>query len=143
MEICVAWRNGCIDFKARNNELEIITGDLKIILRPRAIIFINGVTDYELGESGRKAKKKYIYIYPRNGIEPINKCGKLLKEYTLDRFEIMYQKLSFNEYMTIITPGEYLYDYIILTNDTVTIAMSGKKEAYFYREEDKLTIYIV
>ena len=143
MEICVAWRNGCIDFKVRNNELEIITGDLKIILRPRAIIFINGVTDYELGESGRKTKKKYIYIHPRNGIEPINKRGKLLKEYTLDRFEIMYQKLSFNEYMTIITPGEYLYDYIILTNDTVTIAMSGKKEAYFYREEDKLTIYIV
>ncbi len=143
MEICVAWGNGCIEFKVRNNELEINGENVKIILRPRVIIFTNGVTDYELGESGRKAKKKYIYIYPKNGIEPINKRGKFLKEYSLDRFEIMYQKLSFSEYMTIITPGEYLYDYVIITRDIVTIAMSGKKEAYFYKEENKLTIYIV
>lgn len=143
MEICIVWGDGCVSFRSRNNELKVIAENLEILLRPRVIVFIDKIDSYELCECGKKAKKKYIYIYPKTHIQPINKRGKFLKEYTIEKFVIMHQRLSFDEFITVITPGEYLYDYIILTKEVITVAMSGKKEAYFYEEENRLTVYFV
>ncbi len=143
MGINIAWGDGHLEVKAIDNELLVKAGNLKIMLRPRVIIVEGVQTEHEVGEAGKRSKKKYVYIYPDQGIRSLEGRGKIINEYNMDRFEIKYQRLSFNEYLTIITPGEYLYDYIIITRDTITIAMSGKREPYFYKENNRLTIYLV
>ncbi len=143
MGYCVKWGDGCIDLEARAGELAITFSNTKITLRPRIIIVEGSDVDYEEGSSGKSVKKKYIYIHVRECLKPLPAQGKYISTVLYDKYEIRYQKLGFGEYLTIVTPGEYLYDYIIVTEDTITIGMSGKREAYFYKEDKRLTIYFV
>lgn len=114
-----------------------------IELRPRTIVVKNNIKSFEERDVGKTRKKKVIYIDFRESLKLFMGQGEQVKEILVDGYEIRRQDLGFDEYLTIITPGTHLYDYIILSSSTLAIVLSGKRQVYFDKEDTVLTIYIV
>jgi len=121
------------------DKLIIKAKNVSIELRPRTIVVENAV-DYREGVD----KKRYIYIYFREMFEPFeNKVVE--QDYSREHvnYEVRHVKTYFGEYLTMITPPQFFIDYLILSSDELAVVLSGKREVYYEKIGDVLTIYIV
>ena len=46
------------------------------------------------------------------------------------------------EYITIITPGYSLIEYLVITDRVTVIVTQGGRDVYFEREDDTIAVYI-
>ncbi len=139
----VKWRNGGLRLVFKNSFLEIISKNYRFILRPRIVIVEGTVKEYNVVSPHRHGKYKYVYIELSEEVKPFDKKGRVPRPGIIEGFEVNYQDMGFEEYLTIVTPGAFLYQYIILTTSMLTICLSAKKEAYIDLENNVVTIYVV
>ncbi len=139
----VKWRNGSLKLVFKEPLLEIISKNYRFILRPRIVIVEGTVKEYNIASPNRRGKYKYVYIELGEEVIPFDKKGRMPRPDIIGGFEVNYQDMRFEEYLTIVTPGTFLYEYVILTTNMLTICLSAKKEAYVDLEENVATIYVV
>ncbi|RLG82716.1 MAG: hypothetical protein DRO40_06905 [Thermoprotei archaeon] len=142
-KLYLRWNNGVIEIRKEGEHIIISSKNYIFELRPRTIIIHGKIASYEHVETGKQKKRKYTYIYLDNAIEPKQGHGKIIKEVLYENFEVRYQDMGFEKFLTIVTPGAYLYEYVILTAEILTVAYSAKREAYVDIEPGLATIYFV
>lgn len=137
------WKNGVLKLYIRDDILVLEAENNRIEFRPRTIIVEKAARVKE----GVVGKKKYLYIILLRELKPFSEkphsrriIGKPL---IIERYEIRYTRTGIGEYYTFITPGTHLYDYIIISEDEIGIAISGKREVYVVEERLSCYIYLV
>ncbi len=129
-----------------SEDVMIIRGDgFELDLEPRSIHL--EAPEFHVREYADE-KRKRIYIDLPAGIKGIM-APRIDVDYgeskLLGLFEVRLTSINgLGDYLTIVTPGGYLYDYVILTNDSVMFETSARRKTY--REEmpgEALTIYLV
>jgi len=120
--------------KARNYELEV---------RPR-IVSLKGCGNISASTLYR-GRKKAVYI-SHQAIQCFRReeChGDLESEVNTGYFTVKATVTPHGDYLTILTPGSFLSDYIVVGEDMTYIQLPGGRDAYFERLADLCTIYIV
>ncbi len=126
--------------KGDQGGLRVVFENMEIELRPRAVIVRGGAGDVEGAVEEKKRGKKYIYISLREPPRGLgHTCG--FEKADTGGFEARVTDLGFAHYLTIVTPGPYLYDYIVVTDTLILVTCSGKKSVYVDREDDVVTLY--
>lgn len=139
----IGLRNGYITLTIKSDVLILESRNILIELRPRTVVVRDNIKSFEERDVGKSKKKKIVYIDFSETLKLFVGQGEQVRETLVDGYEIRRQDLGFDEYLTIITPGTHLYDYIILSSSTLAIVLSGKRQVYFDKEDNMLTIYIV
>ena len=122
-------------------ELEIKAANTHIILRQREIIIENKIKKYEDKTTN---KRKYFYIYLSENIQPIKPPKLDITDYeVINGFEIRTTNIELTKYLTIITPGPYLYNYIILSNNIIGGETNTRRQLFYEKTNNKLTIYLL
>ena len=124
----------------------IIRGDgLEIDLEPRSIHV--EAEEFAVREYGDE-KRRWVYIdLPRGvrGIEAPRIDIDAGHPKLLGLFEVRLTEVdNIDRYLTIVTPGGFLYDYVILTGDKLMFETKARRK--LYRESvpgESLTIYLV
>ncbi len=143
-KVYVAWnskgKHGLL-FSFRGESLTIAAYNLTITLNSRGVDVVASIKDTKVYEIG---KRKYVYIIFKEKIQPLptGKSDIIDKAFT-SGFEIIVTHINDNNYITVVTPGSWLYNYIILTNDTLMLELSKKRDVYFERLEDEVVVHIV
>ena len=58
-------------------------------------------------------------------------------------FEVRAVDMDFEQYLTIVVPGSFLYDYVIITKKKMGIVMSAKRESYLEETSKSKILYLV
>jgi len=122
-------------------EASIVSKNILIILTFREIRISDYVKNYSEEESTRK---RYIRVFFSEPLIPLNE-----EPYTkfhggiIENFDIRYTNLGFSKYLTLIVPGSFLYNYLVLAENSLSIECSIKKSVYFEKYRNSLTIYFV
>ena len=140
----VKWGNSCIELEHSIDILRLNSVNYRVELRPRTIIVKGSIDSSEVVETGKHRKKKYLYINFKEKIKGfVGRRYSQETEFILRNFEVKILDLEFERYITIITPGPFLYNYVIISQDQLVIELSGKREVYIDRELKMITVYIV
>ncbi len=139
----IKWGSGSILLKSIASDLVLKTDNLYLELRQRVVVVEGSIGSYEIVSSGRSGKRKHVYIKLRDSVKPLGRKGVVVDREYIDNFEIRVLEKEFGKYITVVTPGAFLYDYIILSDDIIMVSLSGKREAYIDLEDNRLTIYVV
>jgi hypothetical protein len=132
--------NGVLYVDIRDEVLVLQAVNNVLELRPRTLI-VKKYRGYRIGED---PKNKYLYIYLAEKIRSFpGKISSEKEEYMIGNYVLKRTITKYDEYYTIITPGYFLYEYIILTSEEIGIAMSRKREVYFEPENGSLIVYLV
>ncbi len=135
------WDDGYVMFELRDSEYLLLFANNTILFRPRSIFVEKNVAGNKIVYS---KKRRYVYVTFSKYLLPYSESGnKAVDEYIDYRIEVRYTRLKYGNYLTINLPGAYLYDHVILTDDQICIVISAKRNAYFERTDDGLTIYLV
>ena len=143
-KLYIAWdskgRYGLLS-SLRGEALTIAAYNITLTFNPRGIDVVANIGDVKVYDIG---KRKYVYIFLNERIKPLptGKSDIVDKEF-IGSFEVVVTRINGNNYLTIITPGSWLYNYVILTDDTLLIEMSSKKDVYFEKLEDEIVVHIV
>ncbi len=137
----VRWGRGGLELEPSSQALIIRAKNYEIMLEPRSIL-ING--QYSGKREIEHMNRKTIFIDFAEKVKPINppRIDISGRNY-VGNFEVIYTDLEFEHYLTILTPAEYLYDYVVLTTEEFMIYMQAKRQV-FYEEEpfEKIILYI-
>ncbi len=143
MDTCLRWGGGgSVLLRDKGSSIIIVFSNAEIELRQRSIIVrktrVAGVEG--AGEEKKRGKKKYVYVLLEESLSGLaTSCG--LEQAVIDGFEARVTSIGASPYLTVITPGPYLYDYVIVSENTVAAACSGKRSIYVDRDEDAVTLY--
>jgi len=58
-------------------------------------------------------------------------------------FEIRAVDIDVEQYLTVVTPGSFLYDYVIITPTKMGIYLSAKRDAYLEETSKSKVLYLV
>jgi len=121
-------------------EATIVSKNVLITLLPREIKVVDGISKFSEEESSRK---RYVRVFFEKPIEPINEKPERPYEGIFENYEVRFANLGFSKYLTVIVPGSFLYNYIVLSENSISIECSVKKTIYFEKTGSSLTIYFV
>lgn len=138
----VRWGKGkALGLGLSGGELEIVSANTRILLHPRDIVIEAQVEKYEDVIAG---KRKYLYVYFRNTIEPLDAPRIDISDVeVVDGFEVRATNIEFARYLTIITPGAYLYNYVIISDNVLTAEVNTRREIYYEQITKGVTIYFL
>jgi len=140
--VSITWSDGCLSLKISYDLFKIKGYNFELELRPRTIILKN----YSRYRVGTDQRRKYVYVYFDEKIKPLDKCDQFLEikgvRY-IDSYEFRYTRTFYDEYYTIVVPGIFYIEYIILSSTKLGIVLSKKREVYFEETSEYLIIYIV
>lgn len=119
-----------------------IHGNVDLEVRQR-IITITGDARTEIHtiKGGRK-KVVYLHYDKTLGFNCITGY-KVLEELSTPLVHVKHTESLLGGYLTIIPSGQFLIDYIVVSDKTMAIVVPGKKEVYVDKNDNITTIYIV
>ncbi len=136
------WVKGkALGVKIGGGELEVIAANTKIALHPRDIVVEGKVKGYEDIVAG---KRKYVYVYfnePLIGLTPPR--IDLGNVEVIGGFEIRVTRINSTGYLTIITPGAYLYNYVIISLEALSAEVNTRREVYYEDTGTGVAVYIL
>lgn len=140
----VAWdskgRYGLL-FSFRGEALTIAAYNLTLTLNPRGVDVATSIRDLRVYSVG---KRKYTYIYFNELVKPLpTGRSDITDRAFISGFEIVVTHIDGNNYLTVVTPGSWLYNYVVLADNTLLIEMSSKRDVYFEKLVDEVVIHIV
>jgi hypothetical protein len=130
----------CLEILIESGSITV-HGNFDLEIRQR-IIVTSGDVKTEI-HSIRGGKKKVIYLHYDKFMG--SECApghRVLDELPTHLAHIKYIESRLGGYLTIITSGYFLVDYIVVSSETVAIVTSGKREIYIDRNNN-VAIYIV
>ncbi|MEM4717608.1 MAG: hypothetical protein QXE81_02475 [Desulfurococcaceae archaeon] len=136
----IRFNDKCIEIISGRDYILVKAG-INIEIRER-VITINGGIGYEL-KNIKNNRKKVIYIFHRGITSNCSPGHEIPVELSLLNAHVKYTETSIGGFLTIVTSGSFLIDYIIVNKDTITIIMPGRKEAFVEQSNNTITVYIV
>lgn len=136
----IPFKEGCLEVRRKGDSLEVRGGNFTIELRPR-VISVDGSTGISI-EGIYGSRRKVIYIR-HEGIKTLDHCNEKIEEVDLGDYIVKSTYLFTGSYITIITPGYLLVDYVVITDDSAAVVVQGKRSTYFEESGRRVTIYVV
>lgn len=131
--------DGCLEVK-RTGEYLLLSGwNYSIEIRPR-IVAIKGFKRVEVKEI-YDSRKKIVFIY-HDVVKELGECNDVVEEIDLGDYLVKVTSLFTGHYITIVTPGYTLIDYIVITGDQTLIILQGKRNIFLEEYRDIVTIYL-
>lgn len=138
-EYLVRFNEKCFKVKLASDTIQIRSG-LELEIRER-IIVVHGALDSEVYNI-RDGRKKAIYIRHAGITAVCDDSRKTVEEVSSPFSYIKYTKSRLGGYLTIITPGRFFTDYVVIDESTVVVVLPGHREVYAERIGNTLTLYI-
>ncbi len=136
----VAWGDGHLELRFVEDWLEVLASNYRIILAPRSVEIRGEASGHRESLVG---KRKYIYVGLAEGLKPLRGPGERVERLLVGGFEVTGTDVEFSRYLTIVTPGFFLYNYVVLSDSSLALELSARREAYFDEGGEKLTLYLV
>ena len=136
----VSWGEGHLELRFVEDWLEVHAANCRVVLAPRSVEVHGKAAGHRESLVG---KRKYIYVELAEPLKPLKGPGERVEKLLAGGFEITGTDVEFSRYLTIITPGFYLYNYAVLSDTSLALEVSTRREAYFNQEGGKLTLYLV
>ncbi len=141
----VAWSRDSkgLELNVQVDELSIKSSNLRIWFRPREVevqASIREYRDYLVG------KKRYCYIDFNEPISPLKIPRIDLRNQDIEmvsNFELRVIDIELSKYLTIVTPGNFLYNYIILCNDSMGLELSARRNVFYEALDYGIVVYIM
>ncbi len=133
-----AWR-----VRSVGSSVEVIGRKGKIILDARTIAVPK---DSEIKIAEPSVKKRTIYVFHDDlGLvdSPPYIDLRAGQSRVYENFDLRPVDLDFEQYLTIVTPGSFLYDYVIISRKKTGVIMSAKREVYVEETGKSLIVYLV
>ncbi len=141
VEHYVRWGRGVLRLKASQDSLEVEAGNGSISLEARMIRVEAPVEEWRDVLQG---KRRWVYVDLGEELEPLpggrNATSRLLM---LGLFDIRSTDIGVERYLTVVTPGHFIYDMVIVSSARIGVAAPMRRSFYFDRDEDSLTMYLV
>ncbi|ALU12296.1 hypothetical protein EYM_02185 [Ignicoccus islandicus DSM 13165] len=136
-----------IKFKQGSIKVEVIGNALyvgdEIVLDARTITFPKGSKVYY----AEPTKKKMVIVIehpPIRFVEDPPRVDLVANDrFYYMGFDVRATDLDFEKYLTVVVPGSFLYDYVIVTSNKSEVAMSAKRKAYLEETEKSSIIYLL
>ncbi len=120
-DVCFYAKNTCITFSPRKITVE---GN------------VDKIMEYDT------PKRKYLYIEFEEPIEPLIVGCRYSSLILFKGFEIRVTIVSDElKYITIITPGLWIYYYAIISNDIIGVELPRKKKVFREEAEREIIVY--
>ncbi len=143
MDVYIMYSKGAWRVRSVGGAVEISGKDGKIILDARTIT-IPKESKVKVAEPS--VKKRTLYVFHRDlGFidSPPYIDLRAGQSRVYENFDLRPVDLDFEQYLTIVTPGSFLYDYAIITRKKTGVIMSAKREIYVEETKNSLIIYLV
>lgn len=137
------YKSSCILAEYSPEYFRVKAGNYELEIRPR-VISLRGCEHISVSTLYR-GRKKAIYVKHRViQSYQVDECRVGLEdELNVGYFTVKVTETSHGSYLTILTPGSFLSDYIVVGEDITYIQLPGGREAYFEKLGDLCTIYVV
>lgn len=144
-ELYAKWPKGAVKLLVGADRAVVSGRNFRLELEPRAIYFRGPWDDVEEASFPRR---KNLYITVSEALEGDSAPPRIDvangDEVVLRSFEVRLNLLEgVDSFLTLITPGTFLYDYAILTSRKFMAEMSSRRRVYASKANDMVEIYIV
>jgi len=118
-----------------------ISGKLKLEIRQRMVIVTGDLSGSEV-YSIREGRKKVVYLH-HSGVGL--KCPKaqILSDVSSPLAHVKSTKTRLGSFVTILTPGQFFIDYLIVSDDALVVVIPGRREVIVERGRDATVLYII
>ena len=125
------------------DELIVRGGNFKISLRSREIEVQGNIKSYGDYVVGRK---KYCYIDFNGPLTLLDIPRVDLRNQDMEiisNFELRVTDIEVSKYLTIVTPGNFLYNYVILSNNSLGVELSSRRNVFYEQIRDGVIVYMM
>jgi len=130
----------CVEVVTESDALRLV-GNGFIEFRQR-IITAASVKNHSV-HTIRSGKKKVLYLYFEGfGVECVEGV-RVLDDVSTHLAHLKHTLTKIGGFITIITSGQFLVDYAVLSDDVAAVVIPGKREVYIDKHHGEVTIYIV
>ncbi len=138
----VKWGSGGLEVELAPQLITVIAKNATLYFEPRDVII---ETDYNGTNVFNDSKRTYVYVWFKKEIEPLDAPRiDVVGRYVDELGEIRAVDLGFNKYLTIVTPGDFIYGYAVLTPIALLVQTSGRRKVFFEKAAAfRLILYIV
>jgi len=141
-KISLKLNGGCIDIAYTSEQVSLIGDGFSFEFRQRSITLKN-VNNVEVHVI-RSGRKKVIYARYRGNMLPCRDHGETSREeISTPLFTARVTRCSLDTYLTLIFPGTFLIDYVVMSRDMVGLVLPGKREIHTEKTGNDVVIYIV
>ncbi len=142
LTVYAKWGQGVLELIVRGETLVVRGANAELVFEPRSILV---EAEYVSKRDLADGKRKRLYIDFASEFKPLEpRRIDIVGTRMIGLFEIRVTDLDFDRFLTVITPGSFLYTYIVLSTKTLMVETSAKRKI-FYEEEPftKLVIHIM
>ncbi len=140
-EYLVRWGSGSLRLKAGESSLSVDAANASILLESRMLRINGSVGSWADAALGRD---RWVYVDFREEFKPIpTRRGATSRVLLKGLYDARSIDVGFEKYLTIVVPGFFLYDYVIISSWRMAVKSPAKRSFYFDHTDASLTIYIV
>ncbi len=137
----VRWFEGAAAARASDGVLELVFSNARIVLEPRRLLLEGVGARQRSRNDGRRLR---VLLEASEPLKPITPPPRIDIDYTgvVGGFQVMYTSLGFENYITVVTPGTHLYDYVVVSSTLVYMEASGRRTAFYEGLDGGLAVYL-
>ena len=127
--VYVKWDSGGLEVRLSRGLITVVAANAALYFEPRSVLV---EADYEEPVAISDEKRLYVYIGFRGKLEPLEAPRiDVVGRYVDELGELRLVDLEFNRYLTILTPGDFLYDFAVITPDKLFFQTNARRKVYF------------
>ena len=127
--VYVKWGSGGLEVRLSRGLIAVLAANAALYFEPRSVLV---EADYEEPAAISDEKRLYVYIGFRGKLEPLEAPRiDVVGRYVDELGELRVVDLEFNRYLTIVTPGDFLYDFAVITPDKLFFQADARRKVYF------------
>jgi hypothetical protein len=141
LSVYARWGVGVLELRVRGELFTVRAANAELFFEPRSVVV-------EARYAGRRSvsddRRLRVYIDLADEIKPLEpRRVDLIGSRALGLFEVRVTDVEFRRYLTVITPAGFLYDFFIVSDDTIMLEASAKRRVFFEEEPfDKIIVYL-
>ncbi len=140
----VLWGDGVLELVLDPTAAKVRGGNVTIGFEPRQLSVEGVEAEVEVHQVG--TKRMYCYVVLKEPITPLKGYKfNVIHGFSryVDGFEVRFTDLGFSRFLTLVTPGAWLYNYVIISDDRITCELSIRREVYVEKEDGVTRVYVV
>jgi len=141
VEKYVRWLDGGARVVVSGDVLELVFRNARVVAEPRRLVLEGIPASPRCYSDGRRLR---VALDLAGEPEPFRPPPRIDIEYTgmVGGFQVTYTSLGFDSYITIVTPGGHLYDYVVVSRRLVFLEASGRRKAFFEELGGGVAVYL-
>ncbi len=135
------WGGGAVELRVRGESFAVRAANAELLFEPRYVVV---EARYAARRSVSDERRTRVYVELAEEIKPLEpRRIDLVGSRVLGLFEVRLTDIEFRRYLTVVTPAGFLYDYFVVSDDTVMLEASARRKVFFEEEPfDKVVVYM-